>query len=321
MAAAPGDTFLPKALLTTYMHFIDIRYITVSAIAFYTWECLVTLPDEIELVWKSRWTHVKILYLITRYSAFLTAGQSAYYNMLDHPTVESGFNQACIGLSFGIFSLSANSLVLQMRVYAIYEQQKTVIAALSFLFVLMVGSMVGITAKKLTNDHAGVIPGTPFCDGKIPGYFFAFWIPNMIFEFILFAMVAYKSFQQNWSVPGRELWRGARLLNVMFRDSVFYFFLSFAMGLLNTLIWNLAPLDLFQLGTSFVSVISPAITTRMILNLRDVYNKDVQGTSGWAMPSNGETLELHVRPGTNTSTDSTAYSSDVERRYVPFSRN
>lgn len=46
----------------------------------------------------------------------------------------------------------------------------------------------------------------------------------MGFEFILLVLVCYQAFRHYKSMPDRR-WRGARLVNVMVRDSVLYFFM------------------------------------------------------------------------------------------------
>ena len=137
----------------------------------------------------------------------------------------------------------------------------------------------------------------------------------MGFDFILLVLVLFKSYQHYRPMPG-ESWRGARLMNVIARDSGIYFFWyvnegvhetillisasSFSTFLVNALLWNLVPLDLFQLATCYTAMIGPAVGARLILNIRKASREGLQGpgtTSEWG-PTSGpiETLELRVRP-------------------------
>ena len=72
---------------------------------------------------------------------------------------------------------------------------------------------------------------------------------------------------------------------------------------MNTFIYNLAPLDLLQIGTAYTAVFPSAIAARLILNLRAAFKVDVQcskaRTSEWET-WNGETLELRARRSEGT---------------------
>lgn len=77
--------------------------------------------------------------------------------------------------------------------------------------------------------------------------------------------------------------------------------------------WNLAPLDLFQLGTTWTAVIAPSVAARLILNLRSAFVKDFQSTthtSAWGPPAE-ESIELRMRSVANNDTEefSGAYAS------------
>ena len=156
----------------------------------------------------------------------------------------------------------------------------------------------------------------------------------MGFDFIMLVLVAYKAFEHYRCLPDKY-WRGARLMTVIGRDSLVYFlwYVSFivlrlvesdalALGqstfsvfLVTTLLWNLAPIDLFQLATSYSVVVPPAVGARLLLNIRRVFRDDA-GSEGasqiWGAENElVETLEFcsHRVEGPDV-TRSAGYTSD-----------
>lgn len=81
-------------------------------------------------------------------------------------------------------------------------------------------------------------------------------------------------------------------------------FSGFSTYLFNTLVWNFAPLDLFQLGTTWAAVAPPAMAARLILRICRVFHENIQGTqacSDCSMPPDN-TYELRPRFKVSTRT-------------------
>lgn len=111
----------------------------------------------------------------------------------------------------------------------------------------------------------------------------------MSFDFVMVILVLARSYWHHRTCMDK-LWTGQRLMNVLVRDSMFYFLWSvisliyfrhvyhthgipsgFSMYLFNTLVWLLLPTDYWELGTTWVIVILPSAATRLVLNLREEY--------------------------------------------------
>jgi hypothetical protein len=67
------------------------------------------------------------------------------------------------------------------------------------------------------------ILGTTFCvpDG-VPDYFFAFWLPIILFESLLCGLALYRGFQ-TFRAAGTLFQSGRHLVAILIRDSVLYF--------------------------------------------------------------------------------------------------
>lgn len=147
----------------------------------------------------------------------------------------------------------------------------------------------------------------------------------MLLEFIFLMLVCFKSFRHYKSLPNHA-WRGTRLMNIMVRDSVLYFLWyvritasynhlpftdkpffhdcsGFSMFLLNTLLWNFAGVDFFQLGVSWVAIIPPAMAARLILNIRQASKDSAEGdvhSMPWGPPS-GLVFEMRTSSDVESS--------------------
>ncbi|KAJ7824463.1 hypothetical protein B0H14DRAFT_2597241 [Mycena olivaceomarginata] len=138
---------------------------------------------------------------------------------------------------------------MQICIYAMYGQDKTLRNIPGLLFVVEIIAEFGITIAKLVSDHdyqvnIVSIPGLKiplsFCNKTIPKYLFALPIPLMGYEFILFALALYK--------------------------------VGFEVNLLNTLVWALSPYDLFTLGTAWGITVPALAATHVLINMREIYN-------------------------------------------------
>lgn len=68
--------------------------------------------------------------------------------------------------------------------------------------------------------HAGDIPGGKFCliDGGLPSYTYAYWIANLSFDCFLCSLALVRGYRY-YKARGS----GARLIDILIRDSLFYF--------------------------------------------------------------------------------------------------
>ncbi|KAF8603531.1 hypothetical protein BDV93DRAFT_556549 [Ceratobasidium sp. AG-I] len=78
--ADPGPI---ATLLEVYSSLWLAKLCNVAALAFFSWDIVLTLNDEIEYVWNSRWNAIRVLYMITRYFTLL----SIWWYELDHTWV------------------------------------------------------------------------------------------------------------------------------------------------------------------------------------------------------------------------------------------
>jgi len=59
-----------EALVTAVGDYKIFSYVEVANLTVFIWDILLTLPREIEFVWRARWSLGKVLYIINRYGTF-----------------------------------------------------------------------------------------------------------------------------------------------------------------------------------------------------------------------------------------------------------
>ncbi|KAF9017338.1 hypothetical protein BDP27DRAFT_1440517 [Rhodocollybia butyracea] len=113
---------------TTIALFDDLRqsqvlaYVDICSVALMFYDYVLTLPDEIRLVWPGEWSATKSLFYITRYCAFINAAFNIFVHGAKNPSshacavVTGGFgwgSAVSIGSAEPIIGLSLFKLFIQ----------------------------------------------------------------------------------------------------------------------------------------------------------------------------------------------------------------
>ncbi|TDL25183.1 hypothetical protein BD410DRAFT_837415 [Rickenella mellea] len=62
---------LSPSFIESVVHDRVINCTTIAGVALLIWDYFIILPDEVALMWPSRWNVSKILFLLNRYLAFV----------------------------------------------------------------------------------------------------------------------------------------------------------------------------------------------------------------------------------------------------------
>lgn len=240
-----------------------------SAIIVY--DHLITLDDELDLIWSGPWTVGKGLFILNRYYFLLSVFVNNY-----------GLLWAKLNDNFclrffqwqgwtGWFACALAEVILQMRIYALFFHERRVHIIMITCFVLTASASAAIMGYVLT--HIDVLSRIPFTDvtfcfsPNIPDWFFAFWIPILVFESLLCALALLRGFQTFRTDQG--IFQSSRyLVRILVRDSIMYFLIMFVTYLTNLLVWVVGPVSLLEIPIGFTVALSCALGNRVILNVR-----------------------------------------------------
>ncbi|KDQ58695.1 hypothetical protein JAAARDRAFT_34537 [Jaapia argillacea MUCL 33604] len=259
-----------------------LRLCQLSTACAVVYDHLITIDQEVELIWRRRWTLPKFMFLTIRYSSdlivcynvatFLNEGNLANKSRFIGFTVQGW----CSLVPFG-----ASQVIAQLRVLAIYENSRKVTY---FLLVGFFAQIIAIcTILTLATLHVQVsdqpVPGLRICAAIYePHYFFWFWIPICMFEFILFAFALWKGV--SLLIGSKDEWSRNSLSYIIFRDNVSYFFVVLMACLANTVVWGTLSPASWEISEGFSSAAYSIMGARLMLNLREAYYQPISYAVG-----------------------------------------
>ncbi|KAJ7336733.1 hypothetical protein DFH08DRAFT_964696 [Mycena albidolilacea] len=264
-------------------HTAVTHYAIASSLCLYAYELLLTFSAEVEYFWGSPWTFVKAVFfwasprVLGKNDHFADDMQNRYFpipaiayvafckSAINRtPTLPlfildviatrfSGFAGEAVGIILSLVCIGGAQVIMQLRVHALYGQNRRLKIALSCLFIFEEANEL---AMMLTTGLE---------------FLFAYPIPSMVFDTILLILVVYKTYLIQREETVDKSWTGVRLVRLMFRDSVMYFACTVGFNLFNLLIWILGPYDLFTAGTAWAVSVPVMAASRVLLNMRKTY--------------------------------------------------
>nr|GAT48528.1 predicted protein [Mycena chlorophos] len=276
------------------------RYLVFSPFVVLIYDHLLTLDDEVARYWPrrrrdgsgeqdNRLTFGSVLFFLNRYTALLGTIPVLAEFLLS--TDDPAKHSVCAAFTtyhgaFALFSQIPVALILITRTYALYEQNKAVLAAMTFV---CVGSIINALAFILTGQPRDTL-SAPLaalgCPGATPNDFAKrgaiAWSGLLVFDLMIFVLTVSKTLKPGLSGSRR----GESLFLVLLRDGgrtvlrVDYLLplqvhtnssKNSVLSLLNAVnIYSYAsggPI-MSGAGTTFTNVFSSVGASRLMLNLR-----------------------------------------------------
>ncbi|KAK0491227.1 hypothetical protein IW261DRAFT_1556377 [Armillaria novae-zelandiae] len=181
---------------------------------------------------------------------------------------------------FNAFLICVGGAVMSLRVVAMHEASKKILTLVSALLMGELISMVTvlsfsfrtITALQQSQTHACIRTG-------VPHYYWTFYLFPMVLETVLFGLAVSVAFKH---VRERGLLTGESVLDVLFRDSIYYFIIiecafianaatAFYLtkhGVYDKGVFHVPWLQIPQGVSISVTIL---VVSRLILNLQHVY--------------------------------------------------
>lgn len=289
-----------------------------AAIGLLFYDHIITFHLEVDLIWTQakNWPAFS-LYIFNRFFALT-------YLVFDSiPLTPSGVVSSKICVIYlmcddivTLLTTLTVQAVLQLRVYALYERSHKILVLLLTLCAMEVATMavlVGITISRLSHLPVVSTPTGCYYSGVL-SLSALFWVPGLIYEPVLFALVAHKA----WSFKSQR--PRIPLISRMAKDSLIYFLAVFAELFISTMIWARNP--------SYINVIMPwsaalpsILCSRLLLNMREMVNN--QGNNSYIMESFAQTETLFFQDPSTTidhPPDEVELSSIKNGRYTETRR-
>ncbi|KAI8972452.1 hypothetical protein BD414DRAFT_500383, partial [Trametes punicea] len=287
--ASPEGEAAAEAELQQLVQVVKDTYVanlcTAAAATWLTYDIVLTFSQEVDLIWRAKWSLPKFLFFLVRYYTLVSLLLTLAVNT--NRDVSSEFCQRWLwynGFNGTLLSAVIGEAIFLLRLYASYNRTKTILATIIFLF--LSEFVAGITTAALVVSSLSVTPRPP--NYPLPGCLFTapkhvnlstmVWAVAMSVTCVYFLLILYK-FARNLSlrkpgesssaVPVWELQQISPLVYSFIRDSAFYFFLVFLGNLLNLLFEIVfAGRALIPMGTVWLMVIYAISASRLCLNTR-----------------------------------------------------
>lgn len=238
-------------------------YIYTSAATFWTYDYACSLHQELTFLIQSRWTKVKGLYILTRYMPFLLFVGHLYLNFIpdDNPDKCQMINNICS--CFSLISVICSECFFIIRTYALWNNNKFVLAAMLTAFLAVVAASVGVlfTATANAPFETSTISGITGCyQSAGSDELFVPFILLFALELGLISLTLVRAIQS---------WRTARypLYDVLLKHNIFYYACGLFFSMANVLTSLLLQYAYNGMLQDFQLIILAILATRMHLHL------------------------------------------------------
>ncbi|KAF7371348.1 hypothetical protein MSAN_00770900 [Mycena sanguinolenta] len=251
-----------SAEVTALNDYAAVRYTNIAFLTFMVFDHIITFETEVAKIWTLQWRLPKVLFLVNRYVI-------PPMLIFDGYRLSMIFRNLCVALSQSGPHGTVETILI-VRVLAICGHRKWVRNFLVTAFLCAMAAWITLSSKimtKTTGSPGGIL--FPGCLYSAPKYFFAAWIPPVAFESTIILITLYYLSEYEWSHINLTL-------RVLARDSMIYFLIMFLVLLANLFIAKWGHDFLGSLLIAPSSVIACVAAARMMMNIREVGDVDIE---------------------------------------------
>ncbi|KAG0703282.1 hypothetical protein DFH29DRAFT_998577 [Suillus ampliporus] len=259
---------------------------------FWTYDYAFSLHEEWTFLLGSRWTKVKGLYIITRFMPFLVLATNLYLNF--SPTENPNKCQTLINmdLSFGIISVTCSEVFFVLRTYALWNNNRFVLAAmLTGFFGVLVGSIGSSFTANATAPYAiSSIQNITGCSSSA----------NLFIPFILLFGLELGLFSLTL-IRAIQSWRTANgpMYAILVKHNIFYYACGLFFSAVNVLTSLLLEYQYRSMFQDLQVIILAILALRMHLQLQKI-DEHMRGSD--ALVSSFECIPLsHISSASHTA--------------------
>ncbi|KZT38676.1 hypothetical protein SISSUDRAFT_1061825 [Sistotremastrum suecicum HHB10207 ss-3] len=171
-------------------------------------------------------------------------------------------------------------LILTYRVYAIYNCNRRLLSFLLVLFFFTSTASAATIIVQTRIDDPSInnepAPGIYLCGSTaVPKFIWACYIPLLIFETVVFLLMAHKAVMQ-WGIKllpsGSDATVGEKLVRVLFYDSFIYFISVLGIFTTMTFLFRFTSASVFNTATGPAFAMISILGSHMILNPPSIYD-------------------------------------------------
>ncbi|KLO12072.1 hypothetical protein SCHPADRAFT_905435 [Schizopora paradoxa] len=254
--------------LTSLVRYQSIsKYTSIASAVVLLHETFVNFADEVDLIWRQRLTVGKVLYLTSRYLAFIDLSIMLLYLCDPRLELKTCHRLYVTTIYFTLVGAVNAELVLIIRVYAIWKQSFCIL-----IFLVTLSSVLIITNLLNFNIHNSLKTLT-FVPSPVPVIIPCFLTSDDIRAFVGFGCLVLMDLivliLTAWC--GYRFWRedaSSPLITTFYRDGVLYFVCLFAISTANVVMFIVGDPQQQGILVELQRVLHSVLSARIILNLR-----------------------------------------------------
>jgi len=301
------------------------RYISLASATALLFDTILTIPDEVEYIWGTPWSHGKILFYLNRYPALL-------YNVVQQVDMLD-FNLSplfCVVMTHlttwtTLLFLMPVQVIFILRINALWENNRRILWLLTFTAIA--ADITIVVAISLINTHIKWdLPFAPLkevfgcfaglqslSDAKVA---VVAWTALMCFDTMIFLMTLIRAVR-NYHL------RRTRLIHVFFRDGFIYYTIILALSVANTISFATVPANRSSSVAKLPTLINPSMTivaNRILINLRGAMAEQMYCGSRTIQTVKLDTIQFAAAPPATSKVQdiemcSTISSAESEEEY------
>ncbi|KAJ7583595.1 hypothetical protein C8J56DRAFT_213358 [Mycena floridula] len=267
------------------------RSIFYACAVLFLFDYCLTFGDEFRFIWAPRRiTLNSLVFCLARYPAFICT-----IFILCKPASTVSSENIATGLRVG--GIIASELILGLRTFAIWENDKRILGFLAFLAICGIIPAGFIVSKDMRTGHLSTSSAPPSCEiiGSTVGRWYI-----LPYSMIILFEIATLSLSLVKIIWWRHNSIRTPLIESLWRDGILYFSWMIALGFVN--IGLVLQTNSPQLRVAFSQLqmtLHSMLSTRIVLHLADLYAKpDLDTTWTAETPQNSFGFTSHYSVGT-----------------------
>ncbi|KZW02554.1 hypothetical protein EXIGLDRAFT_759683 [Exidia glandulosa HHB12029] len=268
--------------IKVFQQILAQNYTNVALVALLFWDHITTLDREVELVWSTRWSLGKILFILNRYipaaNLFVLLFSYTYPSFPINGYAGSSLSsyqavtksRSCVAWSIiddwlSLLSMAVVDVLLMLRITAMWDRNKIVRWILLPLFIITMGGMTAaIVNITVTAKQDEFPPSIRPCVVSFENTHLAstFFYSSMFFDTTIMLLTVARL------VPMLRAGTLGPLLKVLQTDGYIYFAVLFMTATANIIVLQLASGPAKAMLITLHRVSSAMMCSRMVLNMR-----------------------------------------------------
>ncbi|KAI0812530.1 hypothetical protein BC629DRAFT_943496 [Irpex lacteus] len=239
----------------------------------YDW--FLVFSDEMDLMWKSRWTFVKVLYFWTRYSPVADTILRIQGNFTVLSPAECKLNDSITSylVAIGVYT---SEIILLWRTFALWRNSRPVRYILGVMWALTFPlGMYAVTLFILSTEFAPQpFPNQPGCNlVKANLTIIGDFIALAVLEIVIVGLTMVKAIESIRNTS--RMARGHHYVrNTLYRDGVLFFICLTVLSVASVIAPLVGPNSYAMLLPAILRIMHSTLCCRVILNLRTAAAKE-----------------------------------------------